>query len=116
MRLELEWIVREQADVARLSDEKLAVYNAVLKEQVTELEEALQRVGEHPRFAMVQRHREQGPLAAFGLLHRFDGPAIRARLREISDSLAHSIRALRSGDALAEVRMILEVHEEVERS
>ena len=41
LRLELEWIHRDEGDVERLTEEKLSIYNQVLREQVFELEREL---------------------------------------------------------------------------
>ena len=41
LRLELEWIAREEGNLERLSDEKLAIYNQTLKEQVVDLQRKL---------------------------------------------------------------------------
>src|ERR1019366_1306169 len=50
LRLELEWIQREEGDVERLTDEKLSIYNQVLKEQVFELERELAELPYYPRY------------------------------------------------------------------
>jgi hypothetical protein len=41
LRLELEWLKREEGNLDRLTEEKLAVYNRALKDQVAELEREL---------------------------------------------------------------------------
>ncbi len=51
LRLELTWITREGADVEHLSEQKLAVYNQVLQEQVEELTAQLERMHLHPRYS-----------------------------------------------------------------
>jgi hypothetical protein len=103
LRLELAWIVREQADAIRLTDEKLAVYNAVLREQVKELEAGLADVKLHPRFQ---------PLRAFidpyfGYL-TFDGPALKRELTRVLLDLETSLAALRGPKAREKVLAILE--------
>jgi hypothetical protein len=103
LRLEVEWIVREQADASRLTDAKLAVYNAVLKEQVDELQKELLVLDDHPRYGPLRHHASQ--FVPFG---RFEGPRTRRSLKELLDEMSQSLRALRSADALAEVRTILE--------
>jgi len=51
LRLELTWITREGANVDQLSEQKLAVYNQVLQEQVDQLAVDLERVHLHPRYS-----------------------------------------------------------------
>lgn len=55
LRLELEWIQKEEDNLDKLSDEKLSIYNEVLKEQVRELEHELFFISQHPRYASLQR-------------------------------------------------------------
>jgi len=58
LKLELSWIQKEENDLQKLSDEKLSIYNQVLKEQVAELETEVELLSGHPRYqplhAMVQ--------------------------------------------------------------
>lgn len=103
LRLEVEWIVREQADASRLTDAKLAVYIAVLKEQVGELEEELHFVDDHPRYEPLRYHGSH-----FGRFGRFDGAGSSRCLKEILEGMRHSIHALRSNNGLEEVRILLE--------
>ena len=51
LRLELEWIQRERTDLDRLTDEKLAIYNDVLKEQADDLRDEIEALPYHPRYA-----------------------------------------------------------------
>ncbi len=55
LKMEIEWITREGTDPSRLSDQKLAVYNSVLREQADELERMLPTVWMHPRFLPLSR-------------------------------------------------------------
>lgn len=54
LRLELSWIHKEENDPDKLSDEKLAIYNQVLKEQVQELEDEITMLIDHPRYQPLQ--------------------------------------------------------------
>ena len=56
LRLELEWIHKEEGNLDKLSDEKLAIYNQTLKEQVQELEAEVFMIGQHPRYMPLQRY------------------------------------------------------------
>jgi hypothetical protein len=47
---ELEWIRREEGCLGRMSEEKLAIYNSVLKEQTISLERELNEMLQHPRY------------------------------------------------------------------
>lgn len=58
LRLEIEWMQKEEQDVERLTDDKLSVYNELLKEQVAELEMELVQVYEHPRYESLLRFAE----------------------------------------------------------
>lgn len=50
LSLEIEWIKKEEGDIARLSDEKLRLYNQILKEQVEQLELEMEMLINHPRY------------------------------------------------------------------
>ena len=50
LRLELEWIAREEGNLERLTDDKLAIYNQTLKEQVADLQRELYELPCHPRY------------------------------------------------------------------
>jgi hypothetical protein len=50
LRLELEWGLKSQKNLAELTEEKLKVYVQVLKGQCNELEFELRQLAHHPRF------------------------------------------------------------------
>ncbi len=106
LRLEAEWIAREQADASRLTNDKLTIYNSVLKEQVVELEEELGGLAGHPRYDPLHRL-----LFPAGLIFRiagaFDRKGIKQKLHQILDCVRRSVGSLQSHDALAEVKSIL---------
>lgn len=55
LKLEIEWIHQEGLNSSQLSDQKLAIYNAVLEDQVGELQEMLENVWMHPRFSSLAK-------------------------------------------------------------
>lgn len=55
LRLELAWVQKEENDPGKLTDDKLGIYNEVLKEQVYELEEEINKTLQHPRYQPLQR-------------------------------------------------------------
>jgi len=70
LRLEMEWIEREEGEIERLTEEKLAVYNQTLKEQVRGLEQELRELPCDPRYQPIVVF--EGPFRA---TVRNDGPA-----------------------------------------
>ena len=62
LKLEMEWIQREEGEIDRLTEEKLAVYNETLKEQVQDLEQELRELPCHPRYHPIAVF--QGPFRA----------------------------------------------------
>lgn len=50
LKLELSWIQKEENNPDKLSDDKLSIYNEVLKEQVQELQDEINMLVEHPRY------------------------------------------------------------------
>jgi hypothetical protein len=91
LRLELEWIEREEGDVERLTDAKLAIYNQVLKEQVDSLQQELAQLPLHPRYQPIVV--PQGP---FGFTLRMNGPAEARLLDESIASMETAISRLRT--------------------
>ena len=79
LRLEMEWIQREEGNVERLTDEKLAIYNETLKEQVQDLEQELHQLPLHPRYQPIVD--ADGP---FNIVVRTDGPAEARALDEFN--------------------------------
>jgi len=50
LTLELGWIKKEEKSNASITNDKLAIYNEVLKEQVFELEREIEMTYQHPRY------------------------------------------------------------------
>jgi transposase len=103
LRLELEWIQREESDAARLTDEKLEIYNAVLKEQIQELERDGCELAMHPRYEVLRSFS-----GSFSDPEHFDVTREVTRIERILASLGKSIARLRGDNALLEVKAILQ--------
>lgn len=103
LRLELEWICREQTDTAKLTEEKLRVYNSLLKEQVVELERAVHAVAMHPRFSPLHRfaHPVYGPA-------KMDPGQAQARLIQDLATLRMLVASLEGPGALSAVRALIQ--------
>lgn len=99
LRLELEWIHHEELDLQRLTDEKLAIYNQVLKEQADELQREIRQLAYDPRYQSLVF-----PDGPFALRVRTDGPVVAASLDDEIASLKGSLARLRTGAAFDEVR------------
>ena len=106
LRMEIQFITREQADAARLSDEKLSLYISVLKEQVASLKDSLLSVGNHPRYSPLHRY-----LSPFDPRPRFEGAQTRSRLRATLQSVESFLTHLRVPNALDELRAVLRASE-----
>jgi len=103
LRLELEWIQKEETNLDQLTDEKLSIYNEVLKEQVAELEAETYMQLEHPRYQ---------PLLRFVMfpeqLRTLNLKREQQDLNEILKSLQKSISRLEGEDALLEIKELTE--------
>ena len=111
LRLELVWIQREEGDVARLTEEKLAIYNVVLKEQVVALERELSQLPCHPRYQPIVAL--NGP---FGVLLETDGPAEARLLDKMIAAMEGTLTRMRTGDPLDEVRGVIREHRAARRN
>lgn len=69
LRLELEWLKKEEDNLEKLSDEKLKIYNQALKEQVEELEMEIHFATEHPRYQPLQKYVKFFGLESINLKH-----------------------------------------------
>jgi hypothetical protein len=105
LRLELEWIHREECDVERLTEEKLSIYNQVLKEQVSELARELAELPYHPRYQPIMV-----PAGPFGIRQRTDNPTEMRSLDETITSMEASLAQLRNSEPLDEVRDIIKAY------
>jgi hypothetical protein len=105
LRLELEWIQKEENDLDRLTDEKLRIYNEVLREQVQELEQELAELPFHPRYRPLVVMDEP-----FEIRLRTDGPAEEHQLGRTIESMEASISRLRSQQAIQEVRSLIRAY------
>ena len=56
LRLELEWLHKEEDNLEKLSDAKLKIYNQALKDQVEELELEIDLSTEHPRYHPLKKY------------------------------------------------------------
>jgi hypothetical protein len=111
LRLEMEWIQREEGEIERLTDEKLAVYNQTLKEQVQDLEQELRGLPCDPRYQPIAVF--EGPFRA---TVRDDGPVEAFRLDQTNASVEASIRDLRSSNGLEILRAILQSNRREQRA
>ncbi len=110
LRLELEWIRREEGDLSRMTGEKLAIYNDVLKEQILELERELREMPLHPRYQPIVV-----PDGAFDFIVRNVADEGR-ELDEINSGFESLLARLRTGDAPAAVQAALRGFREEERA
>lgn len=111
LRLEMEWIEREEGDIERLSDEKLTIYNQTLNEQVQNLERELCELPYHPRYQPITV-----PDGPFDLQIQIDGPAQARALDEVNAGMEASIRALQSENGLVALKVLLQAHRDKQRA
>jgi hypothetical protein len=100
LRLELEWIERQEGDLDRLTDEKVAVYNHVLKEQVAELQIEIDQLPLHPRYATMTHGDPFFDLED-------SGPDLARELDEQIASMSRSIVLFRSPEGWDELQSLL---------
>ena len=111
LRLEMEWIQREEGNIERLTDEKLAIYNHTLKEQVRNLERELYELPYHPRYQPITV-----PDGPFRATIPAKGPAEARALDELNASMEASIRDLQSANGLETLKAILRSYREEQRA
>ncbi|CAN5351376.1 hypothetical protein BH20BAC1_BH20BAC1_22730 [soil metagenome] len=104
LNLEMEWIHKEEQDIAKLSSDKLAVYNQVLKEQVLDLEQQKFALMQHPRYNPLRRY------SGFSLksIH-VNLPLEKRKLEDTVRSIKESIDILKGKHALKEIKTIIAI-------
>lgn len=111
LRLELEWMGRDHAEAARLSEETLNAYTEALKQQVAELEGECLALPLHPRY---------GPIlsmdAPLGLPRVIDGPAEVQRLDVAIEGLSAALDRVAAGNVWQEVRNLIRDERAADRS
>ena len=111
LRLEMEWIQREEGNIEHLTNEKLAIYNQTLKEQVADLQRELYELPCHPRYQPIAV-----PDGPFGATIRANGPAEARALDEVNASMETSIRDLQSRNGVETLKALLRTHREEQRA
>ncbi len=103
LSLELEWIHKEEESFAKISKEKLAIYNQVLKEQVQDLEQQKFALVQHPRYNPLRRYN-------FRSLKNINVnlPNEKRKLEEMISSIKESVTILKGKNALQEIKMIIQ--------
>ena len=103
LRLELEWLHKEETNIAQLTDEKLNIYNEVLKVQAADLEAESYTMLQHPRYQ---------PLLRFVMLPKQLRTLNLSQKKKDMDktlkSLEKSILRLEGNDALEEIKETIE--------
>jgi hypothetical protein len=111
LRLEMEWIEREEGDIKRLTEEKLAIYNQTLKEQAQNLERELHELPYNPRYEPITV-----PDGPFGGIIHVDGPAQARALDDINTTMEASTRDLQSSNGFLTLKAILQSYREEQRA
>lgn len=110
LRLELEWIHNTENDLDRLTDEKLAIYNQVLREQVSEVKMEIHDLAFDPKYR---------PLVVVdvvdGHVLQMNGPAEAAALDEAISELGGWADRLRNSNQPRDIRAAIAHYRAVKR-
>lgn len=110
LAIETRWVKKNDANLRDLTDEKIEIFNEVLKEQVSELEGELWRVYAHPRYAPLQRFGMGSP---WGIKYGIEDAE--PKLREKIANIKASIAALKGPAALKEVKALIKENKRIMR-
>lgn len=105
LKLELEWVNRSAADTQKLTDDKLQIYNEVLKEQAKELEIELVSVVNNPRYSVLKRFGD-----IFNGLKRFNLAKEKKGRELVLQSLQRSAERLQGEGAMGEIKDLIKIH------
>jgi len=110
LRLEVEWLTSEKDDVQRLTDEKLDVYNEVLREQIQRLESQLFELPMQPQYRPITQ--ATGPFQITAIL---DGrPEVR-ELNELHKTIANMTTQLQSPKAIDYLRHMIKEFRQIQK-
>ncbi len=98
LKIEVDWFRRDGSGAERLGDEKLKLYNQILKEQCEALEEELHTVTWQPRYVMLR------PYLSPHFYQRIDRAAVQMKADELISSFKAAIAHLRGPKAIDAVR------------
>jgi hypothetical protein len=104
LKLELQWIYKESNHLNELSNDKLTLYNDVLKEQVEELEFQLDMLPKHPQYMPMQRIAGSENFAGI----KIDLLREQKKLMQVIDDIKVSYENLMGGYAVNEIREVIE--------
>ncbi|MBK9249889.1 MAG: J domain-containing protein [Ignavibacteria bacterium] len=107
LSLELEWIKNEEGDIKQLSNEKLRLYNQILKEQAQEIEDDMLMMTGHPRYHPLKSFFPEY-ISPFDW-HEFTLRQISIEMKLTIKSIKNSLKALER-NPLKEVRNIIEAY------
>lgn len=108
LTLEIAWIQKEETNHDKLGDEKLKIYNEVLKQQVQELEHEIQALLEHPRYQPLQKFTMFSHQLTSIDVDREKQQTL-ATIKDITESITRLKR--NEKEALAEVKDIIEIQQ-----
>jgi hypothetical protein len=111
LRLELQWIQREEGNLERLTEEKARIFNQVLKDQICELKEEIASLPYHLRYQPLAV--ADGP---FNIRLRTDGPKEAAWLDNIIATVEAAATRLQSADAEKEIHACIQEYRAQERA
>jgi len=103
LRLEMDWLKKEENNTDQLSDDKLGIYNEALREQVAEAEMEIDKLINHPRYMDLQRFEPDLLEISVKKLARE-----KEHLKETVMSLEEGEADLKSKDALKYVKMLIQ--------
>ena len=101
LSLEMEFIHKEENNFEKLSTDKLAIYNQVLKEQIQSLERQKLMVLQHPKFIPLMRYYSLSGKSFFDLKKGKED------LHNAIDSMEASLIKLKGKSVLSEIRETL---------
>ena len=104
LRLEVEWIQKEENNLDRLTEEKLEIYNEMLKEQAQELDAEIFLTMQHPRYEPLRRF-SFSPLE----LKHIDLNREKSRMRQQLKELRESLVKLDGDNAANELKTIIKM-------
>lgn len=103
LRLEMQWLNKESGHLDNLSNEKLEIYNELLKEQIQELKLQRDMVGAHPKYQPLMREQ-------FGMIFSLSNMVtLQNEKKDLEKSIAAkeaSIHALNGSNPVREIHSI----------
>lgn len=106
LKLELDWMNQTESDCKReQTEDQLALYNSLLKDQIRDLEDEIFSIREHPKYCSIQKFMNFFPSETMFSLN-----ALNNEFKKTIKFLTSNLNELKTGDRAKVIRQIIQAY------